>query len=96
MPKLIDSEIRRIDTKAKEISTAYSLFLLGQKKFRVLSNEAKYFQSVLNILVTLAVDRCFSKEDAGHLATGNLQVKQKSIDFLGPIHLILDAVGPPF
>ena len=38
MPKLIDSEIRRIDTKAKEISTAYSLFLLGQKKFRVLSN----------------------------------------------------------
>jgi len=43
MPKLIDSEIRRIDTKAKEISTAYSLFLLGQRKFRVLSNEAKYF-----------------------------------------------------
>jgi hypothetical protein len=38
MPKLIDSEIRRIDTKAKEISTAYSLFLLGQRKFRVLSN----------------------------------------------------------
>lgn len=38
MPKLIDSEITRIDKKAKEIGTAYSLFLLQQKKFKVLSN----------------------------------------------------------
>jgi len=38
MPKLIDSEITRIDAKAKEISTAYSLFLFKQKKFKVLSN----------------------------------------------------------
>lgn len=43
MPKLIDSEIKRIDTKAKEISTAYSLFLLGQRRFKVFSNEAKYY-----------------------------------------------------
>lgn len=42
-PKLIDSEITRIDSKAKEIGTAYSLFLLKQKKFKVLSNESKYF-----------------------------------------------------
>ncbi len=43
MPKLIDSEITRIDKKAKEIGTAYSLFLLQQRKFKVLSNESKYF-----------------------------------------------------
>ena len=43
MPQLIESEIKRIDTKAKEISTAYSLFLFKQKKFKVFSNEAKYY-----------------------------------------------------
>ena len=43
MPKLIDSEITRIVTKAKEISTSYSLFLFKQKKFRLRSNESKFY-----------------------------------------------------
>lgn len=64
MPKLIDSEITRIDSKAKEIGTAYSLFLLKQRKFKVLSNEAKYYEVLLDIIVKLSVQKCFSKEDS--------------------------------
>lgn len=63
MPKLIDSEITRIDTKAKEISTAYSLFLFTQKRFKVMSNESKYYESLLKIIIIIAVEKCFSKED---------------------------------
>lgn len=64
MPKLIDSEVTRIDTKAREIGTAYSLFLMRQKKFKVLSNESKFFEQLLKIIVRLAVEKCFSKEDS--------------------------------
>jgi hypothetical protein len=71
MPKLIDSEIKRIDTKAKEISTAYSLFLFKQKRFKILSDESKYYELLLNVILTIAVDRCFSKEDNDHLTKGN-------------------------
>jgi hypothetical protein len=77
MPKLIDSEIKRIDTKAKEISTAYSLFLLRQRRFKVFSNEAKYYEALLAVIIRIAVDRCFSKEDADHLAKGTPAATQK-------------------
>jgi hypothetical protein len=70
MPKLIDSEIKRIDTKAKEISTAYSLFLFKQRRFKVFSNESKYYEVLLAVIIRIAVERCFSKEDAEHLAKG--------------------------
>lgn len=64
MPKLIDSEIKRIDTKAKEISTAYSLFLFKQKRFKILSDESKYYEQLLAIILKISVDRCFNKEDS--------------------------------
>lgn len=75
MPKLIDSEITRIDTKAREISTAYSLFLFKQKKFKVFSNESKYYEKVMNIVLRIVVDKCFSKEDGDHLSKGTIHYR---------------------
>ena len=74
MPKLIDSEITRIDTKAREISTAYSLFLFKQKKFKVFSNEAKHYEQVISILIRIVVDKCFAKADSEHLARGTQRI----------------------
>ena len=75
MPKLIDSEIKRIDSKAKQIGNAYSLFLLKQHKFKVLSNESKYYEQLLKIIVIIAVEKCFSREDSEHL----VKCKQKNM-----------------
>jgi hypothetical protein len=83
MPKLIDSEIKRIDSKAKEISTAYSLFLFQQRRFKVLSNESKYYEGLLAVILKIAVERCFAKEDAEHLAKGTTTPTQKSTDSSG-------------
>jgi hypothetical protein len=80
MPKLIDSEITRIDAKAKEISTAYSLFLFKQRKFKVLSNESKFFEALLVILIRIVVEKCFENEDREHLTKCKLNGIQKSID----------------
>lgn len=79
MPKLIDSEITRIDSKAKEIGTAYSLFLMKQKKFQVLSHEANYYEAILSVMMAIVIDKCFSKEECDHLAKCTSILSKRSI-----------------
>jgi hypothetical protein len=93
MPKLIDSEITRIDAKAKEISTAYSLFLFKQKKFKVLSNESKFFEALLVIIIRIVVEKCFEKEDSEHLTKGNSSAMQKSTVCFAPTLSIPTVAG---
>lgn len=40
IPKLLDSEIIKIEQKTKQISSVYSIFLFKQPKFKIASEES--------------------------------------------------------
>ena len=52
-PKLLDSEIIKIEEKTKQISSAYTIFLFKQPKIKVASEESIFFENIIKLIINI-------------------------------------------
>ena len=79
-PKLLESETVKVCEKIKEIGSIYSVFLMQQERFKVLSDEAAFYESVYRIIINV-MEKCFHKDNFDHLQKGTVLKSQKLIGF---------------
>lgn len=70
-PKLLDSEIIKIEQKTRQISSAYSIFLFKQEKIKVGSDESTFYENIIKVIISI-LEKCFSKDDFSRLRKCNI------------------------
>ena len=66
---MLESEIHKVIEKTKQISSNYSVFLFEQHKFKVSSEETRFYEAVIEVLIAV-LSKCFKPEDFVTLKKG--------------------------